>query len=161
MSLFEKLQDAINQKSETREQPAPDFQLATDVQFKYIDGPIMHIEFMPGKITETIFQNFIQRYKHVFDDKTEKFVFLFDLRKIDAKSFQIEWVIEFITVLVSLREETAKFIKGTAIYLPNESDSFVEILQMFFNLYKTVRPHFASYKESEIMDFMETCLFSN
>lgn len=157
LNLFDQLQDAITSTSSGKQDEE---KLAQDVEFKYIDGPILHIQFMPGKLTETIFQNFINKYKYVFNDKKEKFVFLFDLRNIDAKSFQIEWVLEFITVLVSLREETARFIKGTAIYLPDQSDSFVQILQMFFNLYKTVRPHFASYKESEILDFMETCLFS-
>lgn len=159
MDIFQQLQNVVETSISKTTEGTETAGIALDVQFKYISGPIMHIEFLPGKITESVFRNFIERYKHVFEDKTEKFVFLFDLRKIDASSFNLEWIVEFIAVLITMREPTAKFVKGTAIYLPKDSDSIISVLQTFFRFYKTVRPHFASYKEEEILDFIEKCLF--
>lgn len=129
------------------------------VTFEKIDGPIIHMKFK-GAFTEASFQRFMDEYETYFDTDY-KFVLLFDLRNVSSEGFQMSWMLSFVAKLMALRQKTATHVMGTAVFLSKEREEIVSILKTFFQLYNTVRPHFASTNEDELMDFVEKVLFEN
>ena len=127
------------------------------VTFEKIDGPIIHMKFN-GAFTDISFENFVKEYETYFQTDY-KFVLLFDLRNVYSDGFKMEWIFNFVSKLQELRELTATHVLGTAVFLSKDKEDIVNLLKVFFKLYKTVRPHFASTNEDELMNFIESVLF--